>query len=509
MSVLCRKEIKTAGRRVQPTGTAPAPPSREPMLTRVTAMTSTAATSTGTAGATTAAAVPVKTAASKSAGETATTQPKASAASTATSATTTTTASAAATAAKEGDTQASATAEKTPEAGESAVEAGDADSEVAKAPARQFEKFINVPTTLVGLLLSKRAKAKTTNINQMQVMTHTIISKMLPAGLEGASPTGKDGDGTDAAVLEGEGQDANGGNTEAVNDDDSSSADSDSDEDEDSESSDGDASQGNGEGDGTDEGRSRTDVADSAAATDGGTSVGATTDGPDGGDGTETAKDTGAVKTAAELAEEDIKRRAIAESERLGYVVFRVLGYHEQNVDTVLQALQDIIAGERIAVVCDKLKITSRTLPWPPNRQPPKWKREAGVPGAEGKVRKERPVKVRDPLRPKSTRLRRTDADGDGGEGAAAAVEGEGDGAGAVPAVSSRYRGKTPRTREQLQADRAAAAESGGKPLKRSAPRGPPREPREPRERKEPREPREPRSKPSRPPAAGGEAAPA
>jgi hypothetical protein len=170
---------------------------------------------------------------------------------------------------------------------------------------------------------------------------------------------------------------------------------------------------------------------------------------------------------------DDVKRRAIAESERLGYVVFRVLGFHEENVRAVVKALQDIIDGERIALVCEKLKTESVKLQWPPHRQPPKWARDPAE-RREPRARKERTAKpadgddrprlskVQDPLRPtKSSRLRRVnDGEGDGAEREGAA-EGE---------VSSRYRGKNPRTREQLLGDRAAAVE-------KKAARGPPREP--------------------------------
>jgi hypothetical protein len=186
--------------------------------------------------------------------------------------------------------------------------------------------------------------------------------------------------------------------------------------------------------------------------------------------------DTTRPVDADAAAVDEVKRRAIAESERLGYVVFRVLGFHEENVRAVVKALQDIIDGERIALVCEKLKTESVKLQWPPHRQPPKWARDpserreprvrkerAAKPGEDGN--RPRPSKVRDPLRPpKSSRLRRAND----GEGDAADADAEGNAADGE--VSSRYRGKNPRTREQLLGDRAAAVE------KRAA-RGPPREP--------------------------------
>ncbi len=43
----------------------------------------------------------------------------------------------------------------------------------------RVERTIEVPSTLVGLLLSKKPKTKVTILNQMQHMTHTIISKII------------------------------------------------------------------------------------------------------------------------------------------------------------------------------------------------------------------------------------------------------------------------------------------------------------------------------------------
>lgn len=332
----------------------------------------------------------------------------------------------------------------------------------SKYGGRQVEKFINVPTTLVGLLLSKRPKAKSTTINQMQVMTHTIISKMLPTGLGAGSGQGVEGTyapaegpgSADAAAAETVvGTDGDAANdpvevTDGVGtgEDQEVSSEEESESDEDSDGSDEEA-EGDAEG------------------------AGETVEGQDGQERQEGATAATAPKSAAERAEDEVKRRAIAESERLGYVVFRVLGYHEENVDTVIGALQEIIGGERIGQVCEKLKVAAQKLQWPPNRLPPKWLRQKGEGGEViTKARKERPTKVRDPTaRPKGSRLRRTDDQGEGtgvtsGDGAEDGGEG---GAG----VSSRYRGKNPRP-----------------------PRGPPKEPRE--GGKERREAKEPRARP-------------
>jgi hypothetical protein len=366
--------------------------------------------------------------------------------------------------------------------------AGDPVDHTAKYAGRQVEKFINVPTTLVGLLLSKRPKAKSTTINQIQVMTHTIISKMLPTGLDGAGADATSGTGTEAVEGEGGDQEDNTGKEAAevalAGDDvapvnekeaDNDAADEEVDEGESSEDEkDGDsedggeegaeeAKQGEDEKEGEGEGSGdNADVGGSVVATDGGTE----------------AATEGLAAPGAERVVDEAKRRAIAESERLGYVVFRVLGYHEENVDTVIQALQDIIGGERIAQVCERLRVTAQKLQWPPNKPPPKWLRQAqGGDVREAKLRKDRPLKTRDTLRPKSSRLRRSDDQGDGGD-----AEGEPEGTEGVPGVSSRYRGKNPRPREQLQGDGAEAV-AGGPVVGKRPVRGPPREPREPRAR--------------------------
>jgi hypothetical protein len=337
------------------------------------------------------------------------------------------------------------------------------------------EEFINVPTSLVGLLLSKRPKAKSTTINMIQVMTHTIISKMLPAGVadEGKAPLNKDVPDSAPGLELGSADSVDGGGDRrrrTASDPAAEQGVSDEEADSGSESGDEASESGGDEDEGEDEEIEEVKPEATGAGAGGEVEANGLVDGAEQGQGPSSEVAPGAadaVNADAAAVVDEVKRRAIAESERLGYVVFRVLGFHEENVRVVVRALQDIIDGERIALVCEKLKTVSVKLQWPPHRQPPKWasaerreprarKERAAKPGDEDE--RPRPSKVRDPLRPpKSSRARRVDGDGDGGD----APEGE---------VSSRYRGKNPRTRDQLLGDRAAV-------LEKRAARGPPREP--------------------------------
>eukprot|EP01034_Spumella_vulgaris_P029732 gene29732-36826_t len=80
------------------------------------------------------------------------------------------------------------------------------EEEVVK-PTRKFEKSIEVPSTLVGLLLSKKPRTKITTLNVIQSMTHTIISKII---------------NPDTIPQEGQGHDDRGRRRRAVSDDENS-----------------------------------------------------------------------------------------------------------------------------------------------------------------------------------------------------------------------------------------------------------------------------------------------
>lgn len=401
---------------------------------------------------------------------------------------------------------------------------GKSEPAVPRAPVVKLEKIINIPTTLVGLLLSKRPKAKNTTINVIQLMTHTIISKLPPAGIQLGS-----GADVDAAKAEGDEQTAeaalvvdgdavketvDGADTlqkgdkaaeatrrrRAVSDEDGGEAGS------------GDGSSDT-EGDGSDDSIGGSDSAsddDLEQESDEGEFVDAATDpaastapaftAEAAGEAAEVPADEQAEGTDGAAAEavsgaaagsledrKNLKKLMIAESEKLGFVSFRVVGYYQENVDMVVEALENIIKGDRIMEVTEKLRTDARSLKWPPKdalreKRPLAERKErfdkTGVPRERPeraeRVDGERPSKFksRDPDRVKAPRpIKRRDygttEDGPAAEGAGAAGEGVGGAAEGTERVS-RYKGKKP-FREVDPADPSASG-----PPKR-VPRGPPK----------------------------------
>ena len=287
------------------------------------------------------------------------------------------------------------------------------DTSATTAPATKIEKVVNIPTTLVGLLLSKRPKSTVTTINSIQVMTHTIISKLPPAGFVSNLPTtavevGKEGEKErmQEEVVEGQGEGLSESNSEKVRRRRLGSEESAG------KGEDEEGSESGSEDEGSDESESESESSCGTEATEG---SGSSKDNEgevkvvkEGGDvkvesvesnsdkiieeekkeipfiegeekkedaptGTEAEAGVGAeevvvVKTPEQLAREAEKKRMIEESERLGYVPFRVLGYHEDNVDAVITAIEEIIAGRRIGEVMEELKLRAKKLQWPPHR---------------------------------------------------------------------------------------------------------------------------------------------
>lgn len=393
-----------------------------------------------------------------------------------------------------------------------------------REPVVKVERVINIPTTLVGLLLSKRPKAKNTTINVIQQMTHTIISKMPPAGMAaGAGELAVESQATDITSTDratekkvdeeapatedgpssaGRRRRAVSGDEEAVRGDEGNESDSESGSESsrsdrsDSESSE---SESDSDGEGEDSGDEGEFVDASASPVDASSSAATTT--PKSAEGVEGPVE-GAVERADEVEAEassksgplsaiheerkNLKKRMIAESEKLGFVSFRVVGYHQENVDMVVEALESIIKGDRIMEVTDQLKISARSLKWPPKEalrvserplrkvraeREPREPREARD-GTTRPERKERPERSErrerridpaaeeaarlkygkdyDPDRVRSLRPKRKEVAREGG------AEGEAAGGAVVEGVSSKYKGKTPLTKEERDARRAA-----------------------------------------------------
>lgn len=463
---------------------------------------------------------------------------------------------------------------------------------VPRAPAVKQEKIINIPTTLVGLLLSKRPKAKSTTINVIQQMTHTVISKMPPAGIlpgraGAASSPSEPGEGKDSAgdttapgaVSAGAGVEVEGsaveggGDVEAEKEGEAGSSkttrrrrtvsEEDGGTESDGESADStstDAEEG-GEGDGDDVsteesiGGSDIESEDDLEGSDEENFVDATTepvtflpasvsekeagvalsvefgvhqDEKEGGAdekaeaGVETAVEadvegdviTTATAAAVPAATSDgtvapvvaveerktLKMLMIAESERLGFVSFRVVGYFPENVDMVVEALQSIIRGDRIMEVMEKLRADSRGLKWPPKdalrkerfdkndalrERPERPERVDGErPSGSSKYKsRDSELRVRAP-KPKRREYRDGVSGGAEGDDDAGAATGGGVGEeGGFPAervVSSRYKGKKAFKKDREGVDPADPASGGatsaeGSSVFKRAPRGPPK----------------------------------
>lgn len=66
------------------------------------------------------------------------------------------------------------------------------------------------------------------------------------------------------------------------------------------------------------------------------------------------------------------------------FVPFKIVGYDEENIDMAFEHLQKIINGERIKDVIEMLKVSTRSLPKPPN-----FKDNKGSKPAQKPVRKQ------------------------------------------------------------------------------------------------------------------------